>query len=142
MEYIVTVYRENRGQDLLSLEFPDLTHRLSVCIELAFKVAVMTFVTGSLIMIVQCPTLESLESLWNGYCSGYLNDIIESFLVTDELKRKLGMDNLRLKTTIAEENYSICKKALMEMSGKMGSLERSFIGNWYFACIHVCISYF
>ena len=136
MEYMVTVYRENKGQNLLSSPFPDLMHRLSVCIEDAFKVAKVTFVTGSLIMIVQCPTLESLECLWNGYCSGYLNDIIESFLVTDELKRKLGMDNVSLKTTIAEENYSICKKALMETSGKMGSLSRAFVGNWSFACIH------
>ena len=72
---------------------------------------------GSLIIKVQCPSLESLESLWNGYCSGYLHDVVESFLVTDELKRKLGLDNVRLKTTIEEENYLICKKAFMDNSG-------------------------
>ena len=132
MENMVSVFRENRGQNLSSSPFPDLTQRLSAYIEQAFNCAVMTFVTGSLIMIVQCPTLESLESLWNGYCSGYLNDIIESFLVSEELKKKLGRDKVRLKTTIEEENYYICKKALMETSGKLGRLYRGLIGNWSF----------
>ena len=88
---------------------------------------------GSLIITVQCPSLESLESLWNGCCSGYLNDIVERFLVTDELKRKLGIDNVRLKTTIEEENYLVCKKAFMENSGELGSLSRAFSGNMHFA---------
>ncbi|CAH3027125.1 unnamed protein product, partial [Porites evermanni] len=82
--------------------------------------------TGSLIITVQCPTLESLASLWNGYCSGYLNDVVESFLVTDELKRKLGLNNVRLKTTIEGENYLICKKAFMENSGVASITETSF----------------
>ena len=77
---------------------------------------------GSLTIIVQCPTLESLEKLWKSYSSGYLNDIVERFLVTDELRRKLGLDNVRLTTTIEEENYLICKKAFRETSGELGSL--------------------
>ena len=89
---------------------------------------VMMVKTGSLIITVQCPTLESLESLWNGYCSGYLNEVVESFLVTDELKRKLGLDKIRLKTTIEQENYLICKKAFMENSGELGILSRAFLG--------------
>ena len=90
---------------------------------------------GSLIITVQCPSLESLESLWNGYCSGYLNDIVERFLVTDELKRKLGIDDVRLKTTIEEQNYLVCKKAFMENSGELGILSRAFFGNMRFALI-------
>ena len=90
---------------------------------------------GSLKITVQCPSLESLESLWNGYCSGCLNDIVERFLVTDELKRKLRIDNVRLKTTIEEENYLVCKKAFMENSGELGSLSTAFWGNMHFALI-------
>ena len=90
--------------------------------------AVMMVKTGSLIITVQCPTLESLESLWNGYCSGYLNEVVESFLVTDELKRKLGLDKVRLKTTIEQENYLICRKAFMENSGELAILSRAFLG--------------
>ncbi|KAM7440847.1 hypothetical protein ABFA07_010016 [Porites harrisoni] len=81
--------------------------------------------SGSVIITVQCPTLESLESLWNDYQSGHLNDIAETFLVTDELKRKLGMQNIRLKTIIEEENYLICKKAFMEISGVATNTETS-----------------
>ena len=90
--------------------------------------AVMMVKTGSLIITVQCPTLESLESLWNGYCSGYLNEVVESFLVTVELKRKLGLDKVRLKTTIEQENYLICKKAFMENSSELGVLSMAFLG--------------
>ena len=84
---------------------------------------------GSLIIIVQCPTLESLEKLWKSYCSGYLNDIVERFLVTDELRRKLGLDNVRLTTTIEEENYLICKKAFRKTSGELGSLSLRYRRN-------------
>ena len=84
---------------------------------------------GSLIIIVQCPTLESLEKLWKSYCSGYLSDIVEGFLVTDELRRKLGLDNVRLTTTIEEENYLICKKAFRKTSGELGSLSLRYRRN-------------
>ena len=100
--------------------------RLTEFLKKAYEVAVMMVKSGSLIITVQCLTLKSLESLWNDYCSGYLNDIVERFLVTDEIKRKLGIDNVRLKTTIEEENYLICKKAFIENSGEWGSLSRAF----------------
>ena len=117
-----------RHQDHSSLPFVSNVARLAEFIEKAFKATVMMVQSGSLIITVQCPTLESLESLWNGYCSCYLNDVVESFLVTDELKRKLGLDKVRLKTTIEEENYLICKKAFMENSGELGILSRAFSG--------------
>ena len=69
---------------------------------------------GSLEITFQCPSLESLERLWSYYQSGHLNDIAERYLVTDEIKRKLNLETVRLKTTIEEENYLICKKILME----------------------------
>ena len=123
-----SVHRYRRYQDLSSLPFDSSVDRLTKYIEKTFEANVMMVQSGSLIITVQCPTMESLESLWNGYSSGYLNDIVERFLVTDELKRKLGMDNVRLKTTIEEENYLICKKAFVENSGELGSLSRAFLG--------------
>ena len=113
-----SVHKYRRHQDLSSLPFERSVDRLTKFIEKIFEANVMMVKSGSLIITVQCPTLKSLESLWDGYCSGYLNDNVERFLVTDELKRKLGMDNVRLKTTIEEENYLICKKAFMENSGE------------------------
>ena len=129
-------YRYQKHQDLSSLPFVSRVARLAEFIEKAFEVVVLFVQPGSLIITVQCPSLESLESLWNDYCSGYLNDIVERFLVTDEIKRKLGMDNVRLKTTIEEGNYLICKKAFIENSGEWGSLSRlPFFGNMYFGLI-------
>lgn len=82
-----------------------------------YETALVSVKISSLVISVKCPTLESLERLWKDYQSGCLNGIAERFLVTDELKRKLGLDNVRLKTTIEEENYLICKRAFLENSG-------------------------
>ena len=112
-------------QDRSSLPVDSSIARFTEFLKNAYDLVVLMVKSGSLIITVQCLTLESLESLWNGYCSGYLNDIVERFLVTDEIKRKLGMDNVRLKTTIEEENYLICKRAFMENSGEWGSLSRA-----------------
>ena len=75
---------------------------------------------GSLVIKVQCPDLQSLESLWNDYCSGVLNEAAESFLATDDIKREIYVEIVRLKTIIEEHNYLICKKALTEKSGELG----------------------
>ena len=120
--------RYRRHQDLSSLPFVGRVARLAKFIEKVFEVVVLFVQPGSLVITVQCPSLESLESLWKGYCSGYLNDTVECFLVTDELKRNLGLDNVWLKTTIEEENYLICKKAFMDNSGELGILSRAFLG--------------
>ena len=131
---MVHMYRRHQDPSSLPVRHSSLA-RFKEFLQKAFEVTVLMVKSGSLIITVQCLTLESLESLWNGYCSGYLNDIVERFLVTDELKRKLGMDNVRLKTTIEEENYLICKKAFMENSGEWGSLSRALFWNMYFGLI-------
>ena len=135
-----SVHKYRRHQDLSSLPFDGSVDRLSKYIEKIFEANVLMVKSGSLILTVQCPTLESLESLWNGYCSGYLNEIVERFLVTDELKRKLGMDNVRLKTTIEEENYLICKKAFMENSGEWSSLSNKFYGTFFISVSNMLMS--
>ena len=82
----------------------------------AYNLALESVEVGSLIIKVQCPTLESLESLWNDYCCGHLNEVAERFLVTDEIRNKLNLETIRLKKTITEENYLFCKKTLVEKS--------------------------
>ena len=119
------MYRRHQDPSSLPVRHSSLA-RFKEFLQKAFEVIVLMVKQGSLIITVQCLTLESLESLWNGYCSGYLNDIVERFLVTDEIKRKLGMDNVRLKTTIEEEKYLSCKKAFIENSGEWGSLSRAY----------------
>ena len=88
------------------------------------KVATKSVGLGSLEITFGCTSLESLESLWNDYQSGHLNDIAERYLVTDDIKRKLMLENVRMKTTIDEENYRICKMILMEKSCELQYLSK------------------
>ena len=88
-------------------------------LENTYNVTLTSVGVGSLVIKVQCPDLQSLESLWNDYCSGVLNEAAERFLVTDDMKKEINLETLRLKTIIEEESYLICKKALMEKSGEL-----------------------
>ena len=90
-------------------------------LENQYKLGLVTIGKGSLEIIVHCPTLESLEHLWSDYLSGHLSEVADRYLVTDEIKRRLDLDTVRLKITIVEENYLMCRRALMEMSGKFCS---------------------
>jgi len=73
---------------------------------------------GSLEVVLHCPTLESLESLWSDHLSGYLNEVAERYLVNDEMQRKFKLETIKLKTTIEQENYLMVKQALIKMSGE------------------------
>ena len=78
---------------------------------------------GCLEIIVQCPTLESLESLWRECSSGLLDKIAESYLISDEVKRKLNLEHVRVKTCFMKENYLLCKKALMDIAGEFSNVK-------------------
>ena len=85
-------------------------------IQTAYNLLVRNFRIGCLEITVECVNLEGLERLWNDYQSGDLNDLAERCLVTDKLKKKLNVETVQLKTSIAEESYMRCKKALLEKS--------------------------
>ena len=86
-------------------------------LEKAYRVALVSVNVGSLEIIVRCPNLESLEDLWSDYLSGRLNEEAERHLMTEEIKRKLNLETVRLKTTIEEGNYLMCRKAFIEETG-------------------------
>ena len=75
------------------------------------------FQKGSIKITVKCRTLEILERLWRGYCSGRLNAEAEKCLITENVKEALGMETIKLATTILEEDYLACKYSLMETAG-------------------------
>ena len=120
MKQEIDIYQKSKIYSSMPKE--SVIDHLTKYIENAFNAKVMLVAFKSLVITLQCPTLESLEKLWNSYCSGYLNEIVERLLVTDDLRKKLGLDNVRLTTTIEEENYLICKRAFRETSGEPGSL--------------------
>ena len=89
-------------------------------LENIYNISVTSVGMGSLVIEGQCPDLQSLERLWKDYHSGVLNEAAESFLVTDEIKREINLETVKLKTIIEVDNYLICKKALTEKSGELG----------------------
>ena len=74
---------------------------------------------NSLRIAVKCPDLESLEHLWQDYCSGHLNCVAEELLVTDDIKRKFNLESIKLKTTISEEDYLAYKQYLLNRPGEL-----------------------
>ena len=91
-------------------------------IQETYNLALRSVGVRSLEISFQCPSLESLERLCSDYQSGHLNDIAKRYLVTDDIKKKLNLKNVRLKTTIEDENYRICKMISMEEPCKFGIL--------------------
>ena len=96
--------RDNHAQAMKSL-----TDHLFII----YNVSLVTVRAGCIIIIVKCPSLESLERLWAGYRDGNLDKVAERYLVTNEMRKELNLETACLTTTIEEENYLKCKKALM-----------------------------
>ncbi|XP_015768823.1 PREDICTED: uncharacterized protein LOC107347423 [Acropora digitifera] len=96
--------RDNHAQAMKSL-----TDHLFII----YNASLVTVQGGSIIIIVKCPLLESLERLWTGYRNGNLDKVAERYLVTNEMRKELNLETACLTTTIEEENYLKCKKALM-----------------------------
>ena len=65
--------------------------------------------TGSLLIKVKCDSLQILEELWKDYSSGNLGQVVQRCLVTKEILRESSLTELKLKTTILEEEYKACK---------------------------------
>ena len=91
-------------------------HDLHVHLVGEFHLRNVRFDKSSIIITFQCCTLEILECLWNDYCSGHLNEVVEKCLITEKVKDELGMETIKLTTTILEEDYLACRLSLMQIS--------------------------
>ena len=95
-------------------------------IEKARKALILDVTSGSLIVMVECSSLEILEGLWEDYSTGYLSEMAQKFLATDEILKAFGLAEVKLTTTIKEEEYRACHKLLSEVTGMfMGHLNQS-----------------
>lgn len=81
------------------------------------KVGMQRAFLGSLIVPLQCDSLQILEGLWSAYCSGVLSEMVQSCLVTEYILKELNLSEVKLKTTISEEDYNACKQQFMQSSG-------------------------
>ena len=96
-------------------------------IEKVRKALIVDVTTGSLIVNVECSSLEILEGLWEDYRTGYLNKMVQKFLVTEEILEEFGLVEVKLTTTIKKEEYRACQELLSEIAGMcMVSPNRNF----------------
>ena len=67
-----------------------------------------------LLITVKCRSLPVLEDLWIDYTSGHLNEMVQKCLVTEDILSDLGLSELKLCTTIKENDYKTCQQILQK----------------------------
>lgn len=68
--------------------------------------------TGSIIFVINSPTLLALEDLWCMFDSGELRTVINNTFLTEKLKDKYNCPSARLEVHIAREDYERARKEL------------------------------
>ena len=86
-------------------------------IERVRKALILDVISGSLIVMVECSSLDILEGLWEDYSTGYLSEMAQKFLATDEILKAFGLAEVKLTTTIKEDEYRACHKLLSKITG-------------------------
>ena len=82
-------------------------------LEKMFQVSIVNIQPGSLIITVECSSLGILDELWKAYCIGYLNEMAQ-FLVTLDVLTRFGLTEVKLITTIVEEEYEACREVFLK----------------------------
>ena len=83
------------------------------------KVVIVDVQPGSLIITVECGSLQKLEELWDDYCTGYVSEMAQKFLLTKHILNELGLSKVKLSTSIPREKYrAACHELLRVDSGE------------------------
>ena len=77
------------------------------------EVLIVDVKTGSLIITTECSSLEILDELWKAHCTGTLNRMTQS-LVTEDILKTFGLTEVKLITTIVEEEYEACREVFLK----------------------------
>jgi len=112
--YMEKIIDKVKSQRMFDLSTTIGIHRFCAYLVGELHLVDVNFERGCIKVIVKCSTPEILEDLWHDYCSGHLNEVAEECLITEQVKEELGMETIKLKTTILEEDYVACKLSLME----------------------------
>ena len=76
------------------------------------KVIIVNVRSGSLILILECSSLQILDELWEDYSTGHLSEMAQEYLVTEEILKEFGLSEVKLTITIKEEEYRACRELL------------------------------
>lgn len=82
------------------------------------KVLILDVQSGTLILTVECRSLEILEGLWEDYCTGHLKEMAQKYLVTEEVLTEFGLTGVKISTTILEDDYRACREYFTKCSGE------------------------
>ena len=74
---------------------------------------------GSLIITVECSSLLILDELWEDYYTGYLNEMAQRYLVTEDVLKEFGLTEMKLMTTIMESEYRKCRSHFWHRSWEL-----------------------
>ena len=76
---------------------------------------------GSLCFIVQAETPSALKELWDTYVSGSLQNRLQEFLVTEEIKQLASGEDVTVTVNINEQEYkeAYFDLSLLENEGKV-----------------------
>ena len=75
---------------------------------------------GSLIFTLVCGSVQILDELWKDYRTGHLNEVAQSYLVTNDILEEFGLSSLKLTSNIKEEDYRACRQRLATSEGGYG----------------------
>ena len=115
MKEMTNCFLKTRADGVPAEDYPlCLDYYLKGVLDLIVRQAV----EGSLLITVECRTLEILERLWKDYCSGHLNEVAEKRLLTEDIKKRFDVESVKLETTISKHDYLACKLFLMDMSSE------------------------
>ena len=83
---------------------------------------------GSICFTIQAENSAALDALWKQYQNGTLRDKLQEFLVTDEIKRLSGGEEVTLEVHIDEQDYHSACFDLMttETRGNSNWLEKMY----------------
>lgn len=103
------------------------------------QVALVDTQQGSLIITVECSSLEILEGLWEDYRTGHLNDMAQKYLVTEDILKEFGLIEVKLMTTILEDEYRACREYFLQSPGEDERLLHLF---FYLPLFFSCVASF
>ena len=105
---------EQVKQMSISSPLEDTVQGMSTLLRLMQHTREVSFVRGSVVIIVTCPTLEGLDDLWVMYTSGELLDMVQSSFVTEDLLRRFGLAEVVLEVAVSGDDYKGCRVELMQ----------------------------
>ena len=96
------------------------------------KVAIVDVQPGSLIITVECSSLQKLNELWHDYCTGYVSKMAQKFLLTKDVLNELGLSKVKFSTSLPREKYRACHEQLQAFDSGECNYVKKYVGFFFF----------